>query len=145
MIKIYNSTLPQTAQIVNSIGKYLYKNLSGAINFKKSSNMFDVWTIVLYQIPQEIAKKYNLSIEESQQVNEMLLDINLTGYNTKIRVNIIEESPDEMTIGSQTFDLEKYKTRYTNQQACFTAIKDSIEAYIIRRLKHRYEDYEFLY
>lgn len=140
---ITSAKLPQLSQTVNSVGKYLYKHLPGAINFKKSSNMFDVWTLVLYQIPYDIIKKYNITEDKYKEVYEMVININITTYNTKLRVNLIEESPDELTIGCQTFDVERLKKK--NPQAYFNNIMDSIMDYLIRRLEKHYEDYDFLY
>lgn len=137
------SKLPQLSQTVNSIGKYLYKNLSGAIKFKKSSNMFDLWTIVLYQIPHELIKKYNITEDKYKEVYEMVININITTYGTKLRVNLIEESPDEYTVGSMTINVEKMKNK--NPQAYFDDIMDAIVDYLIRRLEKRYEDYDFLF
>lgn len=139
------TSFPQLSQTVNSLGKYLYQNLSGAFNFKKSSNMFDIWTLVLYQIPHEIIKKYGITEDKYKDVYEMVVNINITTYQGKIRVNLIEETPDEYTIGSQTFNVEKLKKQTPNQQVYFNAIKESVEDYMIRRLEKRYEDYDFLY
>lgn len=142
---IYSANLPQISQTINSLGKYLYKNLSGAINYKKTANMFDIWTIVLYQIPAEIIKKYGITEDKYKDVNEMTININLTTYDQKIRVNLIEETPDELTLGSKTFNLEKLRKQNPNQQAYFDIIKDAIEAYLYQRLEKRYGDYDFLY
>lgn len=140
---IVSSKLPDIRQTVNSVGKYLYKNLSGAINFKKSSNMFDIWTIVLYQIPQDIVEKYNLTEDKYKELHEMVININITTYQSKIRVNLIEETPDNYTIGCKVFDIEKLKKK--NPQAYFNDIMNAIMDYLIRRLEKHYEDYEFLY
>ena len=144
---VYSSknNLPAIAQTINSLGKYLYKNLSGAIDYKKSSNMFDIYTLVLYAIPYEFLKKYNITEDKYKEVYEMVVNINLTTYQQKIRVNLIEVSPDEITIGSQTFDLERLRKKNPNQQAYFDIIKTSISDYMVRRLEKYYEDYDFLY
>jgi hypothetical protein len=139
------NNLPAIAQTINSLGKYLYKNLGGAIDYKKSSNMFDIYTLVLYAIPHEFLKKYKITEDKYKEVYEMVVNINLTTYQQKIRVNLIEVSPDEITIGSQTFDLEKLRKKNPNQQAYFDIIKTSISDYMIRRLEKYYEDYDFLY
>ena len=127
MMRVFSAKLPELSQSVNSIGKYLYKNLSGSINFKKSSNMFDIWTIVLYQIPSELIKKYNLTEDKYKEDHEMVININITTYQEKIRVNLIEETPDEVTLGCQVLNLEKLRKKNPNQQAYFDAIRISIE------------------
>ena len=142
---IYSAKLPELGQTVNSLGKYLYKSLSGAINYKKSSNMFDVWTIVLYAIPHKIIKKYGITEDKYKDVNEMTININITTYDQKIRVNLIEETPDNLTLGSKVFNLEKLRKQNPNQQAYFDIIKTAVEDYMYQRLEKRYEDYDFLY
>lgn len=145
MIIYSNKKLPQTSQIINSLGKYLYKHIDGALDYKKSSNMFDLYTLVLYEIPHELITKYHIEEDKYKQVYEMVININLTGYDQKIRVNLIETSPDEVTIGSKTFDLEKLRKSNPDQQTYFSIIKDMIFDYLIRRLENRYQDYDFIY
>lgn len=79
------------AQQVNRIGKAIYKNLDGAFKFVKSSNSCDIYTTVLYETPG------------SNEVEEMTLDINLTTYQNKVRVNIIEMTDNERTIGFDVY------------------------------------------
>ena len=107
--------------------------------------MFDLYTLVLYEIPHELITKYHIEEDKYKQVYEMVININLTGYDQKIRVNLIETSPDEVTIGSKTFDLEKLRKSNPDQQTYFSIIKDMIFDYLIRRLEHRYQDYDFIY
>lgn len=145
MIIYSNKTLPQTSQTINSLGKYLYKHIDGALDYKKSSNMFDIYTLVLYAIPHKLVDKYHIEEDKYKQVHEMIININLTGYDQKIRINLIETSPEEITIGSKTFDLEKLRKSNLDQQAYFSAIKDMTFDYLIRRLEHRYQDYDFLF
>lgn len=145
MIIYSTKQLPAISQTINSLGKYLYKNLSGAIDYKKSSNMFDIYTLVLYAIPAKFLKRYNITDDKYKEVYEMVVNINLTTYGQKIRVNLIEVSPNETTLGSQTFDLEKLRKQNPNQQVYFDTIQNSISDYLVRRLEKRYEDYDFLY
>lgn len=125
----------QPAQVINQVGRYLYKHLDGAFKYQKSGNTFDIFTTVLYQIPylQRIpgrGKEYN-------DVHEMTLNINLTTYANKIRVNVVEITPEEKTIG---FDV------YTPEQ-----IQDPIRASSIimdrikRRITREFKDYDFLF
>lgn len=130
-----NKTLT-LSQNVNTIGKYLYKNLAGAFDFKKSSNMFDVYTVVLYQIPIEYIRRYNLN-EEQSDVKEMIINLNLTTYQDKIRFNVIEQDPDEMTLGCKVCQLSKYKN--------YAQLRDDIVAYLKKQLQKRYSGYEFLF
>lgn len=145
-MKIYCETKQTPSQLLNSLGKYLFKTLSGATNFKKTSNTFDIYTIVLYQIPLDVKKKYNLPNNETTDVQEITLNLNITTYQNKLRFNIIEKSPDELTLGCKVInlDLQKYRKLKSNQQL-FEAIKTELNKYIYQKLEKRYSDYDFLY
>lgn len=137
------SNLTELNQATNAIGKYLFKKLPGAINFKKSSNTFDLWTLVLYQIPHDIIKKYNITEDKYKEVYEMIINVNITGYMDKVRVNLIEESPDEVTLGHKTFkfDPKKFKT----PQQFYAHITSEVAKFLVVTLESRYKDYDFLY
>ena len=134
---IYAAKQPTPSQRVNSLGKYLYKNISGAFDFKKSANMYDVYMIVLYQIPYEIRKKYDITEGKYKEVNEMTININITTYSNKIRINFIEQTPEELTLGHHVYDLAKYPT--------FKPLSEDIIWFLQNRLEKRYEDYDFLF
>ena len=124
----------------------MFKNLAGATSFKKSSNTFEINTIVLYQIPLDIKKKYNLPDDETTDVQEMNLNLNITTYQNKLRFNIIEETPDALTLGCKVINLglQKYQKAKTNQQL-FELVMNDLQKYIYQSLEKRYSDYEFLY
>lgn len=79
----------QAGQQVNRIGKYLYKHIDGAYNMVKSPNMVDIYFIVLYQL------KEDLRTEDDHDMHEMSINLNVTTYSNKVRINIIEVSPKE--------------------------------------------------
>lgn len=83
------------SKLVNQIGKYIYNHLDGAFQYKKSGNTFDVYTTLLYEIKEEYGGTKN-------DVQEMTVNISITCYQSKLRIDTIEMDPDEMTIG---FDL----------------------------------------
>ena len=114
--------LPASKQ-VNRVGKYLYKSFKG-IKYTISSNMCDVYTALLYVEPR------------SNDVQEIILDINITTYQNKIRVNIIEVTPQERTIG---FDLYTSEEIMNLQEA-----SKKIYQKILKRVSKAYEDYDFL-
>ena len=114
--------LPASKQ-VNRVGKYLYKAFKG-IKYTTSSNMYDVYITLLYAEPV------------SNDVQEMILDINITTYQNKIRVNIIEVTPKERTIG---FDLYTSEEMMNLQEA-----SKKIYQKILKRVSKAYEDYDFL-
>ena len=125
----------EASQMVNKLGKYVYKHLDGAFKFRTSSNNCDVFLTVLYQIPylQRIPGKG----KEYNDVHEMTLDINFTTYQNKLRVNIIEVSETEKTIGHYTFKPDELTHMAT---AC-----DIVLEAIIRAVCAEYEDYEFIF
>ena len=120
---------------VNRVGKYLYNHLDGAFKFQTSSNTFDVYTTILYQLPR-YAQIPGKGVEYND-VHEMVLNLSITTYMNKVRVNIIEMSPEERTIGFDVYapevlqDLEEAK-RIIFQKVC-------------KRISKAYEDYLFLF
>lgn len=99
IIKIYikAATNIPASKMVNRLGKYLYNHLDGAFKYKKSGNTFDIYTTLLYELKEEYGGVKN-------DVREMTLNINITTYQNTIRVNTIEVTPDERTLG---YDLLK--------------------------------------
>ena len=113
-----NMTLSANQQ-VNRVGKYLYKNIDGAFKYKTSSNTCDVYFTLLYQLPLDMqepdkGKEYN-------DVHEITVDINITTYQNKVRVNVIEMTPMQRTLGYDLYepyileDLENAKKRIFNK------------------------------
>lgn len=123
------------SQVINRVGKYLYKNLDGAYKISKSSNTVDVWTTILYSIPYELRSKYDNN-QISDDVQSMDVDINLTTYSNKIRVNVIVEDPYERTISFSTID-SKYLEPGSD-------ILEQILSRVKRILEKEFSDYDFL-
>lgn len=123
-------------QQVNSIGKFLYKNIDSAYNFRKSTQQFDLYIIVLYEVPKDIIDGYNLD-ESYDELYEMKININLTTYQNKLRINFIELDPEEATIGHKTYNLDRYKDYYE--------LRDNIVNYLLACLDKRYEGYDFIF
>ena len=107
-IKSANQSQIPANQQVNRVGKYLYKHLDGAFKYTTDRNMYDVYVTLLYQLKPECGGKAN-------DVQEMTIDINITTYQNKIRVNTVEMAPEERTLGfdvmgsDDMIDLEKAK------------------------------------
>jgi len=118
---------------VNIVGKYLYNNIDGAFECKSSSNNFDVWLTILYEVP-DMGPRYQ---RLDDQLHEMVINLNLTTYQNKIRVNTIEESPNERTLG---FDLFKPEDMLILEDAC-----DRIHKKVVQRISRAYEDYDFVF
>ena len=100
-MKIYCTTtnIPPASTVVNKVGKYLYNHLDGAYKFTKDRNMFDVYVTLLYELKEEFGGIPN-------DVQEMTININITTYQNKIRVDTIEVTPEERTLGFDLFKVE---------------------------------------
>lgn len=118
-------------QQVNRVGKYLYNHIDSAYKYRKSSNTVDVFMFVLYQIP--IARR---PIGD-QETHEMHLIISVTTYVDKLRINIIEISPEERTLGHFTIAAEKLDD--------LSMLYDEITTKVRKLLDRAYQDYNFLY
>lgn len=122
--------VPPASQLVNRFGKYLYKHFMGAYKYKKSGNMYDIYCTLLYELLPEHGGTPN-------DVQEITININLTTYQNKIRVNTIEVSPEERTLGCDVFkpeallNLEKARLK--------------IEQTVRTRIETAYKDYKVLY
>ena len=122
-------------QQVNRVGKFLYKHIDGAFNYKKSSNMYDVYMTILYQLPVESQDKSKG--EEFNDLHEMTLDINVTTYLNKVRINIIEMTPEEKTIGYDLYEPEKLED--------LVKASEIILKKIYKRISREFREYEFLF
>lgn len=127
-----NSTQTQipASQQVNRVGKYLYKHLDGAYEFRKSGNMYDVYCTLLYELKEEYGGTKN-------DVQEMTININITTYQNKLRINTIEMTPQERTLG---FDLMKPEELVDLQTAM--AI---IQRKVGNRIRKAYKEYIVLF
>lgn len=123
-IQKYNptDTIPASKQ-VSRIGKYLYNHLDGAYKFKTGSNEYDVFLTIAYT-------------DESGNEDELSLDINLTTYQNKIRMNIIAMEPSERTIGFDVFKPEQVQ----NLEKAYKKILDKVD----KRLCKAFPGYEFV-
>lgn len=130
-----NNIKLQAGQQVNRIGKYLNKHLDGAYKIKMSPNMCDVYVTLFYQIPylQRIPGKGR----EYNSVHEMTLDINITTYQNKVRVNVIEMTPEERTLGYDCYSLERLQNLEEAKELIFNRI--------VKKVSKAYQDYDFVF
>lgn len=126
----------EVSQLVNKVGQYLYKNIDSAYKGIRSTNTYDVYFFVLYQVPfeQRIPGKNK---EGYNDMHEMHINISLTTYQSKIRVNITEISPEEWTFGYILIPPE----RLQNLEEARKLILDQVT----KKLKKHYENYDFLF
>lgn len=111
---------------VNKISKYLYKHLDGAFKFQVSANMCDIYFLLLYQVPG------------IPDVKEMHINLNVTTYQNKVRVNVIEVTPEERTLGFDCYEPELIQTD-------LEAAKKKIFDKVVKRVSKAYEKYDFIF
>lgn len=132
-MKILCRTSQQTipaGQQVNRVGKYLYNHLDGAFKSVKSGNTYDIYCTLLYQLKEEYGGAKN-------DVEEMTININITTYQNKLRINTIEMTPQERTLG---YDLMKPEDLVDLQQAMKIIIWK-----VGNRIRKAYKDYLILF
>lgn len=133
-MKIYirsanQNNLPASTQ-VNRVGKFLYNHLDGAYKYTKSPNMYDVYVTLLYQLKPEYGGGVN-------EVEEMTININITTYQNKVRVNTIEMTPMERTLG---YDIMKPEEMIDLQKAM-----EIIKWKVGNRIRKAYKEYIILF
>ena len=122
-------------QQVNRVGKYLYKNIDRAFKYKTSSNTCDIYFTLLYQLPLDMqepdkGKEYN-------DVHEITVDINITTYQNKIRVNVIEMTPKQRTLGYDLYEPELLEN--------LESAKSRIFKRVVKKVSKAYSEYDFLF
>lgn len=125
-----------TNQLVNQVGQYLYKHIDSAYKAVRSSNTYDIYMFVYYQLPrlQQIPGKEK---EGYNDVHQMNINISLTTYQNKIRVNIHELTPNQWTFGYILVPPENLKTVEDSRQLIYEKV--------IQKIKNHYKDYLFLF
>ena len=125
----------QPNQVIPKVAKYLYKSIDSAYELKMGVNTADVFISVLYQLPIYVGVSKTRSYDSD--VNEMKLNINLTTYAKKIRMNIIEISPEEKTLGFDLFNPEDLEDVVEARKKILNKIK--------KRISKEFADYEFIF
>lgn len=123
-------------QQINRVGAFLYKNIDGAYKFEKTANMYDLYFLMLYEVPK-MERIPGKAKEGYNDTHEMRLNLNITTYQNKIRVNLIEITPEERTLGHTVIQPDKTEDLHM--------LKQFIQNWILGRLKKFYADYEFIY
>lgn len=131
-IKAANQQVLPASKQVKRIGQYLYKHIDGAYDFKSSSNNYNVYFLLLYELRKELREP-----GKDYPVQEMKININVTTYQNKVRINIIELTPQERTIGFDLYTPEKVQ----DLQKAYPVIMEKI----YKRIYKAYENYYFLY
>lgn len=106
------------AQLVNKVGKYLSKHLDGVYKTQKGGNTYDLYVNFVYQNFPEYT--------ETPPVKELKILIMITTYNKKIRVDTIEMTPLERTLGCDIFPLEALSNMEQASYYILKAVKENI-------------------
>lgn len=127
----------EAGQIVNKVGNYLYNHIDSAYKFEKKANMYEIYFLVLYEIPKEFLRKYGITEEKYNQLFEMNVNINVTTYQNKIRVDTISMDPEEETLGFDLFPPEKL----VDLNKAYELIMSKVH----RRIEKRFSDFDFVF
>lgn len=109
---------------------YLYKHLDGAFKYTKDRNTFDVYVTLLYELKEEYGGVKN-------DVQEMTINISITTYQNKIRVNTIEVTPQARTLGFDLFKIEDMQ----DMELAMSIIKWKVS----KRIQKAYSNYIILF
>lgn len=128
MIAIYAANSSAGAY-VNKLGKYLNQELDGAYKIKFSPMECNVYIEMLFEIP-----------DNRESYGEIKFDISIVSYQNKLRINIIEISQSEKTVG-QIILTEADLANMSDLADVKVRIKKSINKY----LQKAYPDYYLVY
>lgn len=124
------------SQQINSLGQYLYDTMDGAFKIEKHPNSCDVYFKLLYEVPrlQRIPGKQK---EGYNDVHEIVIDVNLATYQNKIRMDIIEVTPNAKTLGFDLFEPEKMKDLKVARSLIWSTLN--------KRVSKAYQQYDFIF
>lgn len=125
-----------TQQQINRVGNYLFKNIDGAFKYEKTGNMYDLYFRLLYEVPK-MERIPGKAKEGYNDVHEMIMNLNITTYKEKLRMNLIEMSPEEKTLGHKVVPPDKLED--------LSNLKAFLWDWILKRLTKEYQGYEFIY
>lgn len=129
----------QAGQKVNKIAKYIKKHTPGAYKLTFSPMTADVYITIYYQVPEDVRnlmKKYDAKLEHDE-LQSMDIDISITSYQNKIRINVIRMDDNEKTLGH--FVLKPEDTQDLN------SMLESIKAKVSSYIEKEYADYDFVF
>lgn len=118
-------------QQINRIGKYIYHNIDGAVGYKTKPNKSIVTFLMYFQYDPDKVEQYDIDLQEIK------IEIDITTYNNKIRVDMIELDPNERTLGYYLYSLESAND--------ITYIKDDILNKLNKRIRKFYGRFLYLY
>ena len=118
-------------QQINRIGKYLYHNTDGAVSYRTEPNKSIVTFLMYFQDdPNTVAQSdFNL--------NEIKIEIDVTTYNNKVRVDMIELDPNQRTLGYYLYSPESTQD--------MKYIRNDILNKLNKRIRKFYGQFLYLY
>lgn len=125
-----------TNQLVNQVGQWLYKHIDSAYKAVRGSNTYDIYMTVYYQLPR-LQQVPGREAEGYNDMHEMKINISLTTYQNKIRVNIHEVTPDQWTFGYILIPPDQLQTVENARELIYEKV--------IRKIEKHYKDYLFLF
>lgn len=138
--EIFANNDMQAGQKVNAIAKYINKHVDGAYKLTFNPGMTaDVYITIYYDIPseaREVMKKYGAEPKQ-KGMESMDIDINITSYQNKIRINVIRMDDNEKTLGHFVIKPEEIKDVYDVVEG----IKQKVSSFI----EKEYADYDFIF
>ncbi len=138
-MKILCKTQQPTNQMVNRLGKFISKHIDGA-KYKQGMNMVDIYFPLYYTIEVsylDADEGFHLddtSIDETY--DNLVINLNITTYQNKIRVNVIEMTEYERTLG-----FNSYKPELLDD---YNVAKEIILSNVIKRVKKAHPEYTIL-
>lgn len=124
---IYNATEKRDMGTwINKVGKYLKQHIDGAYKIKFNAMNCEVWMRMYYQVPRDLSS-----------FREIHFLIDITSYQNKLRVNLIEDTAMEKTVGQVILKPEEL----TDLESVKAKILEKIQRFIAKE----YADYEFVY
>lgn len=122
-------------QIVNIVGKYLYNTVDSAYKIKNTTNTCDVYMKVYYQIPQLSTRPGRT--KTYSDIYEMGINISLTTYQNKLRMNLIVMDPEEETLNFTVWAPEKLINLEEAKKKILTKVEKTLTKY--------FAEYEFIF
>ena len=121
------------SQIVNGLGKYLKKHLTGSGNIKRKPNSCTVIIPLLYTVKSDKdALNDGISEDAPDEMGTITVEINIATYADKVRVNIYN---GDLTIDHKTYTIASFDDYETE---CIKVLNHSQ-----KKISKTYPQYDF--
>ncbi len=118
-------------QQINRIGKYLYYDIDGAVSYRTEPNKSIVTFLMYFQDDPN-------KVDQSDfELNEIKIEIDITTYNNKVRVDMIELDPNQRTLGYYLYSPESTQD--------MKYVRDDILNKLNKRIRKFYGQFLYLY